>query len=138
MCPSVHQEWHQVCLQGWLQAWGLAQSQRPGNRSCCLALPWGLVLWRSPAPDCLLEAHVPMFTRKHSIPLRMDAPERVCCPGFPALPVTPASVGVPGARWPAPIHPEGEEFAPCVGMATTLSPTSRKNLICQFPATVGP
>lgn len=75
----------------------MAQSQRPGNRSCRLSLLWQLVLWRSPAPDRLLEAHVPVFTRKHSIPLRMGAPERVCCPGFAALLVTPALVGMPAA-----------------------------------------
>ena len=80
MCPSVHHEWHQVCLQGWPQASGLAQSQGPGNGSCRLSLLWQLVLWRSPAPERLLEAHVPMFTRKHSIPLRMGTPE-----GFAAL-----------------------------------------------------
>lgn len=60
----------------------------------CLSFAVLLVLWRSPAPDCLSEAHVPMFTRKHSVPLR------ICCSVFQALWATPVLVGMPGPRTP--------------------------------------
>lgn len=76
---------------------GLGPVTGPWERILSFVLAVVLVLWRSPAPDRLLEAHVPMFTRKHSILLRMGTPERVCCLGFPALPVTPALVGMPAA-----------------------------------------
>lgn len=61
---------------------------------CLSVLAVLLVLWRSPAPDRLSEAHVAMFTRKHSVRLR------ICCSVFPALWVNPALVGMPGPRTP--------------------------------------
>lgn len=58
----------------------LAQLPFPGTGSCHLSLLWWLVLWRSPAPDRLLEAHVSVFTRKAQHPVEDGCPREGLLP----------------------------------------------------------